>query len=59
MDSIVFTHFVAPMSGASRLVLALDHLGAWIDAELGSLEDLLDISGHEDAIDVLVFGKAR
>ena len=51
MDSIIFTHFVTPASGASRLVLVLDHLGAWIDAELGSLEDLLDISGHEEAID--------
>lgn len=51
MDSIVFTKFVTPASGASRLVIALDHLGAWIDAELGSLEDLLDISGHEEAID--------
>jgi hypothetical protein len=51
MDTIIFTHFVTPTSGASRLVLALDHLGAWVDAELGSLEDLLDISGHEEAID--------
>lgn len=51
MNSIVFTHFVSPVQGPSCLDLALTRLGAWIDAEIGSLEDLLDISGYEGAID--------
>ncbi len=50
MNSIVFTHFATPV-GAPTLDLALDRLGAWCDAELGTLEDLLDITGHEEAID--------
>ena len=51
MNSIVFTDFVTPRQGACRLALALDRLGAWFDAEIGNLEDLLDIAGHDDAID--------
>lgn len=50
MNSIVFTHVFAP-DGLPSLDTALDRLGAYLDAELGSLEDLLDIAGHEDAID--------
>lgn len=53
MNSIVFTHFVTPVQGASRLAIALHRLGAWFDAEIGNLEDLLDITGHEEAIDDL------
>jgi len=51
LNSIVFTDFITPRQGASRLALALDRLGVWVDAEIGNLEDLLDITGHEDAID--------
>ena len=50
MNSIVFTHFDAPAPGVSSLDIALDRLGAWLDSEIGSIEDLLYISGHEDAI---------
>ncbi|TDE38936.1 hypothetical protein [Antarcticimicrobium sediminis] len=53
MNSIVFTDFVTPASGASRHNTALGRFGTWFDAEIGNLEDLLDISGHEDAIDDL------
>jgi hypothetical protein len=49
MNSIVFTHFATPVG--ATLNLALDRLGAWCDAERGTLEDLLDITGHEEAID--------
>ncbi len=51
MNLIVFTHFVTPMQGASYLEAALDNLGVWFDAEIDDLEDLLDITGHEEAID--------
>ena len=51
MNSIVFTHFVTPVQGAPRLAIALHRLGAWFDAEIGNLEDLLDIAGHDEAID--------
>ncbi|KRS18967.1 hypothetical protein [Roseovarius indicus] len=51
MNSIVFTQFVTPVQGASCLDIPLHRLGADIDAEIGSLEYLLDISGLEDAID--------
>jgi len=48
---VVFTDFVTPAQGASRLNLALNRLGVWFNAEIGNLEDMLDITGHEDAID--------
>lgn len=51
MNSIVFTHFAAPIPGTSRLDAALDRLGAYLDAEIGSLEDLFDIVDDEDATD--------
>jgi len=53
MNSIVFTDFVTPASGASPLHAALGRFGAYFDAEIGNLEDLLDVSGHEDASDDL------
>jgi len=53
MNSIVFTRFVTPVEGASRLAVALHRLGTWFDAEIGDLEDLLDTTGHEDGIDDL------
>lgn len=50
MNSIVFTHYATPM-GKCIVALALHRLGAWCDTELGTLEDLLDITGHEEGID--------
>ncbi len=50
MNSIVFTHYATPV-GTCIIALALHRLGAWCDTELGTLEDLLDITGHEEAID--------
>lgn len=49
MNSIILTHVAASTPGEFLLDAALDRLGAWLDAEMGSLEDLLDISGHGDA----------
>ena len=51
MNSIVFTHFVTPVQGASRRAIALHRFGAWFDAEISSLGDLLDIAGHDEADD--------
>uniref|UniRef100_UPI0013A6A41B hypothetical protein n=1 Tax=Meridianimarinicoccus zhengii TaxID=2056810 RepID=UPI0013A6A41B len=42
--------FLIRQDGASCLDVALDRLGAWFDAEIGDLEDLLDMTGHEGAI---------
>jgi hypothetical protein len=50
MNSIVLTRVFAP-DGEMSLDSALNRLGAYRDAELGCLEDLLDIAGHGDAID--------
>jgi len=49
MNSIILTHVAASTSGEFLLDAALDRLGAWLDAEMASLEDLLDVSGHGDA----------
>lgn len=46
MNSITFSHSAAPAQGEFLLDVALDRLGAWLDAELGSLEDLIEISGR-------------
>ena len=53
MDLIVFTRFVTPVQGASRLAVALHRLGTWFDAEIGDLKDLLNTAGHEDDLDIL------
>ncbi|WP_101069161.1 hypothetical protein [Roseovarius salinarum] len=49
MNSIIRTHVLTPVHGAFLLEAALDRLGAWLDTELGSLENLLDITGHAKA----------
>ncbi|WP_305972537.1 MULTISPECIES: hypothetical protein [unclassified Mameliella] len=49
MNSIILTHVATSAQGGFLLDAALDRLGAWIDAELGSLEELLAISGCGDA----------
>ncbi len=67
MNTIVFTQFVTPVQGASRLEIALARFGAWSDAEIAFLEDLFDIAdfkgpidGYEDAInDVVALGVLR
>lgn len=51
MNSIVFTYVSTPTKVASRHDIALNRLAVWLDDEIGALEDLLDISGHEEAID--------
>lgn len=51
MNSIIFTHVATPANDGVLLDVALDRLDAWLDDEIGSLEDLLDITDHEDAID--------
>ena len=45
--------FRHPLEGAPPLAVALHRFGTWLDAEIGGLEDLFDISGHEDAIDAI------
>ena len=46
MNSIIFTHAVAaPVEGASILDLALDRLGAWLDAERDTLGRVLTQAG--------------
>ncbi len=49
MNSIILTHVAASDQGEFILDAALDRLGAWLDVEMGSLEELLDISGCGDA----------
>lgn len=53
MNSIIFTHVAAPFKGVSPADLALDRLGAWLDAERGTLERLLAQSGQRQAADAL------
>lgn len=54
MNSIILTH-VAATSRELLLDAALSRLGAYIDAEAGSLEDFLALTGEEAAIhDILV-----
>ncbi|MDO6732460.1 hypothetical protein Q4577_20735 [Marinovum sp. 2_MG-2023] len=45
------TLLTAPIQIAISIEIALDCLHGYLDCELGSLEDLLDLTGHEDAID--------
>ncbi len=54
MNSIIFTHVFTPAKGASRHDIAFDRLDTWLDDEIGALEDLLDMSGDEEAIDDIV-----
>ena len=53
MNSIVFTHVAAPALGVSLLDLALDRLGAWLDAERDTLERLLAAVGQKHAAHAL------
>ncbi len=53
MNSIVFTHFAAPVEGVSILDLALDRLGGWLDAERDTLGRLLAHAGRPQAADAL------
>lgn len=41
MNSIVFTHIAAPAQGVSHLDIALERLGAWLDAERETLGRVL------------------
>jgi hypothetical protein len=41
MNSIVFTHYATPVEDVSVLDLALERLGAWLDAERDTLGRLL------------------
>lgn len=50
MNSIVLTH-VATFSKEVCLDAALIRLGAYIDEEAGSLEDLMRLTGNEVAVD--------
>lgn len=54
MNSIILTHFAAPQTGAFALEIALDRLGAYLDAEMGKLEELLDTAERKEAIDDVV-----
>lgn len=54
MNSIILTHVAAYAPGASPLDVALDRLSAWLDAELGSLKNLLNVSGYIDENDHIV-----
>ena len=53
MKSIVFTHVAAPAEGAAPLDVALDRLGAWLDAEHETLGRVLVQSGRTHACGVL------
>ncbi|MFW2545655.1 hypothetical protein ACN2XU_23785 [Primorskyibacter sp. 2E107] len=53
MNSIVFTHVAAPVEGASILDLALDRLGAYLDAERDTLGRLLAQVGRHQTSGVL------
>lgn len=58
MNPIAFTPVVTPVLRASRLAFAINSLDGWLDAEAGNLEDLLDITGHGDAVDdICVLGR--
>lgn len=54
MNSINFSPFTASSQNGFLLDAALGRLGKWIDEEISSLEDLLDISDCQDAIDDIV-----
>jgi hypothetical protein len=49
MNSNISAHFPIPAEIANRFDAALDHLGAWMDVELDSLEDLLGRSGYPES----------
>lgn len=51
MNSIILTHFVTPETGEGILEAALDRLGAYLQAEVGNLEELLNLADCGDAID--------
>ncbi len=53
MNSIIFTHFDAPAEGGAPLDLALDRLGAWLDAERDTLGGVLAQTGRRKAITAL------
>lgn len=53
MNSINFTHFDASAKGGSPLDLALDRLGAWLDAEHDTLGSLLAQAGRWRAMEAL------
>ncbi|WP_050527503.1 hypothetical protein [Pseudorhodobacter aquimaris] len=53
MNSIVFTHFAAPVAGVSILDLALGSLGSWLDAERDTLGRLLAQTGRNQAAEAL------
>lgn len=53
MNSIVSTHFNAPMPGVSHLDIALCRLGAWLDAEQDTLDRVLAQAGPWQAAGVL------
>ncbi|MBJ3764639.1 hypothetical protein ILP92_18050 [Maribius pontilimi] len=53
MNSIVFTHFATPLEGVSTLDLALDRLGAWLDAERDTLNRVLAQVGLGQAASAL------
>lgn len=53
MNSIVFTHVAAPVEGVSIPDLALDRLGAWLDAERDTLDRLLAQTGRSQAASAL------
>lgn len=47
MNSILLTYVSAPVASPSLADLALDRLGAWLDAERSTLERLLAQSGQK------------
>jgi hypothetical protein len=53
MNSIVFTHVVAAPEGACPLDLALDRLGAFLDAERDALAAVLAQAGRRQAAGAL------
>lgn len=53
MNSIVSTHFATPLDGVSILDLALDRLGAWLDAERDTLDRLFAQIGQGQAAGAL------
>ncbi len=53
MNSIVFMHFATPEDSVSILDLALERLGAWLDAERDTLDRLLAQVGRGQAADAL------
>lgn len=44
MNSVIFTYVTASLQRPFPLGVALDRLGAWLDAEIGAFANLPDIS---------------